>query len=159
MPAEILMTSEGYEQLKRELDELRTVKRKEISDKIRTARSFGDLSENSEYDEAKNEQAIVEAKISKLEEQLKKARLIAVDQISTETVSLGTTVTILDIEYNEEMTYRVASSVESIRSGMETITDESPVGRALLGHKVGDEVEVVVPSGNRIRYKIMDISL
>jgi len=159
MPTEILMTSEGYEQLKRELDELRTVKRKEISDKIRTARSFGDLSENSEYDEAKNEQAIVEAKISKLEEQLKKARLIAVDQISTETVSLGTTVTILDIEYNEEMTYRVASSVESIRSGMETITDESPVGRALLGHKVGDEVEVVVPSGNRIRYKIMDISL
>ena len=159
MPTEILMTSEGYEQLKRELDELRTVKRKEISDKIRTARSFGDLSENSEYDEAKNEQAIVEAKILKLEEQIKKARLISVDQISTETVSLGTTVTILDLEYNEEMTYRVASSVESSRSGMETITDESPVGRALIGHKEGDEIEVVVPSGNRIRYKIMKISL
>jgi len=159
MPAEILMTSEGYEQLKRELDELRTVKRKEISDKIRIARSFGDLSENSEYDEAKNEQAIVEAKISKLEEQIKKVRLIAVDQISTETVSMGTTVTILDLEYDEEMTYRVASSAESSRSGMEIITDESPVGRALIGHKVGDEIEVVVPSGNRIRYRIVNISL
>ena len=159
MPTEILMTSQGYEQLKKDLDELRTVRRKEISDKIRTARSFGDLSENSEYDEAKNEQAIVEAKIAKLEEQLKKARLIAFDQMSTETVSLGTTVTILDIEYNEEMTYRIASSVEAGRVGMETITDESPVGKALMGHKVGDEIEAVVPSGNRIKYKILDISL
>jgi len=159
MPTEILMTAEGYEQLKRELDDLRTIKRKEISDKIRTARGFGDLSENSEYDEAKNEQAIVEAKISKLEDQLKKARLIAVDQISTETVSLGTTVTILDLEYDEEMSYRVASSVESVRSGVETITDESPVGRALIGRKAGDEIEVVVPSGSKIRYRIIDISL
>ena len=159
MLKEILMTSEGYEQLKCELDELRTIKRKEISDKIRIARSFGDLSENSEYDEAKNEQAIVEAKIAKLEEQLKKARLIAVDQISTETVSMGTAVTILDLEYNEEMTYRIASSVESARAGAETITDESPVGRALLGRKAGDEIEVVVPSGSRIRYKIISISL
>ena len=159
MPTEILMTSQGYEELKKELDELRTVKRKEISDKIRTARSFGDLSENSEYDEAKNEQAIVEAKIAKLEEQLKKARLIAHDQISTETVSLGTLVTILDVEFDEQMTYRIASSVESGRMAMETITDESPVGKALMGRKVGDEIEAVVPSGSRIKYKILDISL
>ena len=159
MATEILITTEGYAQLKKELDELRTVKRKEISDKIRVARGFGDLSENSEYDEAKNEQAIVEAKIAKLEDQLKNARTIVREEISTDVVSLGTTVTILDVEYNEEMAYRIASSVESNHSTMETITDESPVGKALLGHKIGDEVEVVVPSGSRIRYKIVNISL
>lgn len=87
MAGEILITPEGYAQLKAELEELRTVRRKEISDKIRTARGFGDLSENSEYDEAKNEQALVEAKIAMLEEQLKKAQLIQKDQISTDTVS------------------------------------------------------------------------
>ncbi|MDR2932627.1 MAG: transcription elongation factor GreA [Oscillospiraceae bacterium] len=159
MPGEILMTTEGYNELKKELETLRTVKRKEIAEKIRVARGFGDLSENSEYDEAKNEQAIVEAKIATLEEQLKKARLISKEQISTDVVSVGTTVTILDVEFDEEMSYRIASSVESNHSSMETITDESPVGRALLGHSVGDEVEVVVPSGSMVRFKVVDISL
>lgn len=159
MPKPILMTAEGYNELKRELEELRTVKRKEISDKIRVARGFGDLSENSEYDEAKNEQAIVEAKIATLEEQLKNAKLISKDQISTDVVSIGTSVTILDEEFDEEMCYRIASSVESHHSSQETITDESPVGRALLGHKVGDVVEVLVPSGSVVRFKVMDISL
>lgn len=159
MSGEILMTAEGYQELKKELEELRTVKRKEISDKIRIARGFGDLSENSEYDEAKNEQAIVESKIATLEEQLKKAQLIAKDQISTDVVSIGTTVTILDIEFDEEMSYRIASSVESNHSTMETITDESPVGKALLGHKVGDEVQVTVPNGSTVQLKILDISL
>jgi transcription elongation factor GreA len=159
MPGEILMTTEGYNELKKELEELRTVRRNEISEKIRVARGFGDLSENSEYDEAKNEQAIVEAKIATLEDQLKKARLINRDQISTDKVSIGTTVTILDVEFDEEMSYRIASSVESNHSAMETITDESPVGKALLGHRVGEEVEVMVPSGSTVRFKIIDISL
>ena len=159
MPNEILMTVEGYNDLKKELDKLRTEKRSEISEKIRIARGFGDLSENSEYDEAKNEQAIVEAKIATLEEQLKKARLIERDKISTDKVSVGTTVTILDVEFDEEMTYRVASSVESNHSTVETITDESPVGRALLGHSVGDEVAVVVPSGSTVKFKILKIDL
>lgn len=159
MAGEILITPEGYAQLKAELEELRTVRRKEISDKIRTARGFGDLSENSEYDEAKNEQALVEAKIAMLEEQLKKAQLIQKDQISTDTVSIGTTVTILDIEFNEETTYRISSPLEYTHSDMETITNESPVGKALMGHKVGDEVLVTVPSGSTIQYKILDISL
>ena len=159
MPNEILMTVEGYNDLKKELDKLRTEKRSEISEKIRVARGFGDLSENSEYDEAKNEQAIVEAKIATLEEQLKKARLIERDKISTDKVSVGTTVTILDVEFDEEMTYRVASSVESNHSTVETITDESPVGRALLGHSVGDEVAVVVPSGSTVKFKILKIDL
>ena len=159
MTETIPMTVEGYNQLKQELDVLRTVKRKEISDKIRVARGFGDLSENSEYDEAKNEQAMVESKIATLEDQLKKARLIEKHEISTDSVSIGTIVTILDMEFDEEMTYRIASSVESNHSSMETITDESPVGRALLGHEVGDEVEVIVPNGSKLRFQILAIGL
>jgi transcription elongation factor GreA len=153
------MTTEGYIELKKELETLRTEKRKEISDKIRIARGFGDLSENSEYDEAKNEQAIVEAKIATLEEQLKSAKTIERDQISTDKVQIGTSVTIHDVEFDEEMTYRITSSVESHHSSQDTITDESPVGRALIGHKVGEEVNVTVPSGSVLRFKIVDISL
>jgi len=158
MSKEYLMTSEGYQQLKDELENLRTVRRKEISDKIRIARGFGDLSENSEYDEAKNEQAIVENQIMQLEEQLKNVQIIEKGSISTDVVSIGTTVTIYDIEFEEEMSYRIASSVESNHSSVETITDESPVGKALLGHKVGDQVKVLVPSGT-VEFKILDISL
>lgn len=159
MSGEILITAEGYNELKRELEELRTVRRKEISEKIRIARGFGDLSENSEYDEAKNEQALVEAKIATLEEQLKKVQLIQKDQISTDCVSIGTIVTILDLEFDEEMSYRIASSVESNHSSVETITDESPVGKALLGHRIGDVVTVVVPNGSTVQYKVIDIRL
>ena len=159
MSKQILMTVEGYNDLKKELEELRTVRRNEISDKIRIARGFGDLSENSEYDEAKNEQAIVESKIATLEDQLKNAKLIERDQISTDVVSIGTSVTIHDEEFDEEMTYRIASAVEAQNSNQDTITDESPVGSALMGHKVGDEVEVKVPSGSTVRFKIIDISL
>ncbi|MCL2579903.1 MAG: transcription elongation factor GreA [Oscillospiraceae bacterium] len=156
----IFITPEGFEQLKTELEHLRTVRRREISEKIRVARGFGDLSENSEYDEAKNEQALVEANIATLEEQLKKAQLIKKDQISTDTVSIGTTVTILDVEFDEQATYRITSPLEYTREDdMETITDESPVGKALVGHKVGDEVRVTVPNGNTLQFKIIAISL
>ena len=160
MSAEILITPEGYEKIKSELEHLRTVRRREISEKIRVARSFGDLSENSEYDEAKNEQALVEATIATLEEQLKKAQLIKKDQISTDVVSIGTTVTILDVEFDEQTTYRITSPLEYTRDDdMETITDESPVGKALIGHKVGDEIQVTVPNGSTVQFKILDISL
>ena len=159
MAGELLITPEGYEQLKAELEHLRTVRRKEISEKIRVARGFGDLSENSEYDEAKNEQALVEATISTLEEQLKKAQLIKKDQISTDVVSIGTTVTILDVEFNEKATYRISSPLEYTRDDVETITNESPVGKALIGHKVGDEIQVTIPNGSTIQFKILDISL
>lgn len=104
MAGEILITPEGYEQLKSELEFLRTVRRREISEKIRVARGFGDLSENSEYDEAKNDQALVEAKIATLEDQLKKAQLIKKEHISTDVVSIGSTVTILDVEFDEKTT-------------------------------------------------------
>jgi len=160
MPGEMLITPEGYEKIKSELEHLRTVRRKEISEKIRVARGFGDLSENSEYDEAKNEQALVEANIATLEEQLKKAQLIKKEQISTDVVSIGTTVTILDVEFDERTTYRISSPLEYVRDDdMETITNESPVGKALIGHKVGDEVQVTLPSGSTVQFKVLDISL
>ena len=155
MAQEIVMTKEGYEALKKELDELRTVKRADISEKIRVARGFGDLSENSEYDEAKNEQAIIEARILKLESQLSNVKIVDQENLDTDTVSVGCKVEILDVDFDEKMIYRIISSVESSQSD-ETITEESPMGEALLGRRVGDEVEVKAPSGS-FTVKILSI--
>ena len=156
MANEIVMTKEGYDDLVKELNELKTTRRAEISEKIRVARGFGDLSENSEYDEAKNEQAIVEARILTLENQLKNVKIIEKSDTVKGTVSLGSFVTIRDVEFGDEMTYRIISSVES-SNDMSTITDESPVGKALLGHKAGDTVEVTIPSGAQIEYQIIKV--
>ena len=156
MANEIVMTKEGYDDLVKELNELKTTRRAEISEKIRVARGFGDLSENSEYDEAKNEQAIVEARILTLENQLKNVKIVEKSTASKGTVSLGSFVTIRDVEFGDEMTYRIISSVES-SNDMTNITDESPVGKALLGHKAGDSVEVTVPSGAQIEYQILKV--
>jgi len=155
MAQEIVMTQEGYEALKKELEELRTVKRADISEKIRVARGFGDLSENSEYDEAKNEQAIIEARISKLEAQLARVKIVDQENLDTDTVSVGCKVEILDVDFDETMQYRIISSVESSQSD-DTITEESPMGEALLGRRVGDEVEVKAPSGS-FTVKILSI--
>ena len=122
MSTELLMTTEGYEALKKELNELKTVTRGEISEKIRVARGFGDLSENSEYDEAKNEQAVVEARIKRLEDQLKSVKIISKEELPKDVVTIGSKVKILDLEYNEEMEYVIASSVESHQS-LNTISD------------------------------------
>ena len=157
MATELVMTTEGYEALKAELNELKSVTRGEISDKIRIARGFGDLSENSEYDEAKNEQAVVEARIKKLEDQLKSVKVISRDQLSTETVGIGCRVKILDLEFDEEMEYVIASSVES-HSDLNSISDESPVGKGLMGHKVGDVVEIHAPAAV-LKLKILEIGL
>ena len=157
MATELVMTTEGYEALKAELNELKSVTRGEISEKIRIARGFGDLSENSEYDEAKNEQAIVEARIKKLEDQLKSVKVISRDQLSTETVGIGCRVKILDLEFDEEMEYVIASSVES-HSDLNSISDESPVGKGLMGHKVGDVVEIHAPAAV-LKLKILEIGL
>ena len=156
MANEIVMTKEGYDDLVKELNELKTTRRAEISEKIRVARGFGDLSENSEYDEAKNEQAIVEARILTLENQLKNVKIIEKSDTVKGTVSLGSFVTIRDVEFGDEMTYRIISSVES-SNDMSTITDESPVGKALLGHKAGETVEVTTPSGAQIEYQIIKV--
>ena len=157
MATELVMTTEGYEALKAELNELKSVTRGEISEKIRIARGFGDLSENSEYDEAKNEQAVVEARIKKLEDQLKSVKVISRDQLSTETVGIGCRVKILDLEFDEEMEYVIASSVES-HSNLNSISDESPVGKGLMGHKVGDVVEIHAPAAV-LKLKILEIGL
>ena len=156
MANEIVMTKEGYDDLLKELNDLKTTRRAEISEKIRVARGFGDLSENSEYDEAKNEQAIVEARILTLENQLKNVKIIEKSDTVKGTVSLGSFVTIRDVEFGDEMTYRIISSVES-SNDMSTITDESPVGKALLGHKAGETVEVTIPSGAQIEYQIIKV--
>ena len=155
MANEIVITAEGYKKLKDELEYLKTERRTEISEKIRVARGYGDLSENSEYDEAKNDQAIVEARILEIEEQLKRVKIISNDDINTETASVGSFVKILDIEFNEEMEYRIVSSLEA-NNDMESLTDNSPVGQAIIGHKIGDVVDAHVPSGV-IQFKILDI--
>ena len=150
------VTEEGLAALEKELEYLKIVRRKEVAEKIKVALSFGDLSENSEYDEAKNEQAIVEARILTLENQLKNVKIIEKSDTVKGTVSLGSFVTIRDVEFGDEMTYRIISSVES-SNDMSTITDESPVGKALLGHKAGETVEVTIPSGAQIEYQIIKV--
>ena len=146
MAQEILLTAEGYEELKNELQQLKTVKRTELAEKIKTARGFGDLSENSEYDEAKNEQAIVEARILTLEEQLKVVRVVDRTALDKDVVNIGSVVKLLDCRFNEELEYRIVSSVEG-GSASNTLTDKSPVGEAVMGHKAGETVEVHATKG------------
>ena len=159
MAKEVVVTRQGYQKLEQELDELRTVKRKEVADKIKVARGYGDLSENAEYDAAKEEQAIVEARIADLEATLKVARIIDDSELSNDTVSIGMRVKILaegdDEEDAEE--YDITGSTEADMD-MNRISDESPVGAALVGHKAGDEVAVTLPNGNIIDYKILAVS-
>ena len=159
MAKEVVVTREGYKKLEQDLNELRTVKRKEVADKIKVARGYGDLSENAEYDAAKEEQAIVEARIADLEATLKVARIIDDSELSNDTVSIGMRVTILaegdDPEDAEE--YDITGSTEADMN-LNRISDESPVGAALIGHKAGDEVDVTLPNGNIIVYKVLAVS-
>ena len=152
----VFLTYEGLKERERELEYLKTEKRKEISEKIKVALGFGDLSENAEYDEAKNEQAEVELKIVKLEKMLKNAKIIDDEDISTDVVSMGIKVKVLDIDMEEEDEYYIVGSEEA--NPMENkISDESPVGRALIGAKVGDTVTVEAPNGS-FEMKILEIS-
>ncbi len=159
MAKEVVVTHEGYQKLENELNELRTVKRKEVADKIKVARGYGDLSENAEYDAAKEEQAIVEARIADLEATLKVARIIDDSELSNDTVSIGMRVKILaegdDPEDAEE--YDITGSTEADMN-LNRISDESPVGAALIGHKAGDEVDVTLPNGSIIIYKVLAVS-
>ncbi len=151
----MILTRKGEQKLKEELDELKSVRRREVAEKIKVALSFGDLSENSEYDEAKNEQAIIESRIAEIEHTLAHAQIIDDDDISTEKVGIGTTIKILDIEMDEEMEFKMVGTKEAdINSGK--MSDESPIGAAVMGHAVGDEVEVDTPSG-KCAFKILEI--
>lgn len=155
MAKEIVLTAEGYEELKNELQQLKTVKRAELAEKIKVARGFGDLSENSEYDEVKNEQAIVEARILTLEEQLKVVRVVDKNALDKDLVNIGSVVKLWDCEFEEELEYRIVSSVEG-SSGGSTLTDKSPVGEALMGRRAGETVEVHAPKGV-FELKILEI--
>lgn len=152
---EVILTYEGLKKLEEELEHLKTVKRREIADRIKQALSFGDISENSEYDEAKNEQAQIEGRIVQVESMLKKAHIIDEDEISTKVVTIGSKVEILDMEYDEKAIYHIVGSAEADPSNYK-ISNESPVGMAVLGKKKGSIVEVTTPGGV-IKYKILAI--
>lgn len=156
MEKQVLLTKEGLKNLENELEELKTKRRKEISEKIKVALSFGDLSENSEYDEAKNEQAIVEARIISIEAMLKNVKVIDEGKINTKIVNVGSKVKVNDLTYNEIVEYKIVGSNEA--DPLEgKISDESPVGAGLLKHEVGDIVEIEVPAGTA-KYEILEIS-
>ena len=152
---EIVVTPAGLAALEAELEELKTVKRKEIAEKIKVARGFGDLSENSEYDEAKNEQGFIESRIAQLESMLKRVRVLDEDEISDDTVMMGSIVKVED-EDGEVEEYTITSSTESdLASGK--LSDESPVGAALLGKHAGATADVTLPGGAVIQYKVLEI--
>lgn len=155
MNKEVVMTYAGLRAVEEELENLKTVKRKEVAEKIKVARGYGDLSENSEYDEAKNEQGFVESRIAELEKMLKHARVIDESELSDDVVSVGSHVTIKD-EDGEVEEYDIVGSTEADPMNGK-ISDESPVGAALIGHQTGEHVEIVLPNGVTVVYEIMAI--
>src|SRR4051794_13998968 len=152
---EVILTPEGYEKLKQEIEYLQTEKRREVAERIRVAREFGDIAENAEYDDAKNEQAMLEHRIAQLEERLLSARVISKKEISKDTVSVGATVKLKDMDTNKSVEYHIVGSAEANPSENK-LSNESPVGKAILGHKKGEVVEVVAPRG-ALKFKILEI--
>lgn len=151
-----LLTKEGLKKLVEELDHLKTVKRKEVSERIKEAISYGDLSENSEYQEAKEEQAFVEGKIVELEEKVKNAEVIKSSKVKVAVVQLGANVKLKDMDKNETVSYQIVGSTEADpMNGL--ISNESPLGKAIMEKQVGDEVEFIAPKGS-VNYKILDLS-
>ncbi len=153
---ELLLTQEGLKKLENELSHLRTVKRKEIAARIKEAISYGDITDNSEYEDAKNEQAFIEGRIITLEKMLRRARLLEKDENSDSQVSLGSTVTIRDLNLKQDYEYTIVSTAEADPTEKK-ISNESPVGKAILGLTVGEQVEVKAPAGT-FSYRIEAIS-
>lgn len=151
-----VLTTEGLQKLKDELENLKTVKRREIADKIKVALSFGDLSENSEYDEAKNEQGIIEARIAEIEATLQNVKVLDTGDLSTEHISIGNRIVLKDLETGEEMEFHMVGSKE-VDMKNRKISDESPVGKACIGKSKGDIVEVEAPVGI-LKFEVLDIS-
>ena len=154
---EVILTREGYEKLRSEIEYLQTEKRREIAERIRIAREFGDISENAEYDDAKNEQAMLEHRIATFEERLLEARVVEESEITTDVVSIGSTVRLKDVEANETVEYHIVGSAEA-NPADHKLSNESPVGRAIMGHKKGETVEVSAPRGT-LKFKILEIKL
>lgn len=152
---QVVLTYEGVKKIEDELEHLKTVKRKEVTQKIKTAISFGDLSENSEYDEAKNEQAFVEGRIATLENMLRNARILDDDEIKTDIVSVGSVVKVKDLEFDDVLEFTIVGSAEADPSEMK-ISNEAPIGRGLIGRRVGDKVEIQVPDGTSL-FEVLEI--
>jgi len=152
---EVILTPEGYKKLKQEIEVLQTEKRREVAERIRVAREFGDIAENAEYDDAKNEQAMLEHKIAQLEERLLSARVITKREISKDTVSVGATVRLRDVAARQTFEYHIVGSAEA-NPAENKLSNESPVGKAIMGKKKGDVVEVAAPRG-AIKFKILEI--
>ncbi len=154
---EVLMTYEGLKKLEEELEFLKTTKRKEISERIKVALGYGDLSENSEYDEAKNEQAQVEMKILDLENTLRNVKVIDEDEIDNKIVQVGNKVKVLDMEFDEEVEYTIVGPTE-VNISENKISNESPIGAALLGKKKNEVAEAILSNGSVLKFKILKIS-
>ena len=152
---EVILTQEGFDKLEKELNYLRTEKRAEIAERIKVALGFGDLSENSEYDEAKNAQAENEAKIAEFENKVRHAKIIEEKEIDTETVQIGNTIKVLDVEFDEKLDYTIVGSTE-VNLAENKISNESPLGKALLGARKNETVEVNAPAGI-MKYKVLAI--
>jgi len=152
---EVILTPEGYEKLKQEIEFLSTDKRREVADRIRVAREFGDIAENSEYDDAKNDQALLEHRIALLEERLLAARVIKKGEVSSDAVSIGSKVRLKDMEQNETIEYHIVGSAEA-NPAEHKLSNESPVGKAIIGKKKGEVVEVAAPRGS-LKFKILEI--
>src|SRR3954452_10806133 len=156
MPRDVILTPDGLSKLKDELEHLQTEKRREVAERIKEAREFGDISENSEYDDAKNEQAMLEAKIAQLEERLRSASVIDASEIDTDVVRVGSVVHVKD-EDGKSVKYTIVGSAEA-SPGEKKLSNESPVGKALLGHKRGEEVSFATPRSER-KLKITKIDV
>lgn len=153
---EVILTVAGLKKLEEELERHKTVKRREVAERIRQAIEFGDISENSEYEDAKNEQAFIEGRILTLEKMLRNAKIIDSEDVNVESVGVGSTVRLKDLDEGDEVEYTIVGSIESDPK-LRKISNESPVGRALLGKSIGDTVEINVPAGV-IKYQITDIN-
>ena len=152
---EVLLTPEGLQKLKDEIQYLTGEKRREVAERIKHAREFGDISENSEYDDAKNEQAMLEQRIAQLEERLASARVIEREDVPAGVVDVGTRVRLKDVDANQTIEYVIVGSAEA-NPAQGKLSNESPVGKAIMGRKKGETVEVAAPRGS-LRFKIMDI--
>ena len=158
MPREVILTQEGLEKLKEELDLLSGERRREVAERIKEAREFGDISENAEYDEAKNEQAMLESRIAQLEDKLRSARVIDAKDVSTDVVGVGSVVHIKDEKTGKSQKFTIVGSAEANPAELK-LSNESPVGRALMGKKRNDIVSVPVPKGPARKLKITKIDI
>jgi transcription elongation factor GreA len=152
---EVILTPEGYKKLQEEIETLSTVRRREVAERIRVAREFGDIAENAEYDAAKNDQAHLEARIAVLEDRLKNARVVTKKEMRSGEVSVGTKVRLKDMSSNKTVEYHIVGSAEANPAEMK-LSNESPVGKAIMGCKKGDVVEVSAPRG-ALKFKIMEV--